>query len=63
MLCTSGFMVTSYLPKMDHIEVHCMSTPLQRLTSLRRRRQANDPAASCWLSHILVADLILSSYS
>ena len=30
-----------------------MSTPLQRVTSLRRRAQANTPAASYWLRCVL----------
>jgi len=44
---TSGFWMTTFFCKRR--PCGCVSIPLQRVASLRRRAQANAPAASYWL--------------
>jgi len=51
MLCTSGFMDDIIFVRNG--PYGDMSIPLQRMTLLRCRAQANAPAASYWLSHVL----------
>ena len=56
MLCTSGFMddiTFAHSASYGHTDCECISMLLQRVMSLRRRAQANDPAASYWVRSVL----------